>query len=395
MSLAKDASPLSVPEDEVQAEPDVAQLRNFRLAHLMGSAVQEHTNHPGYEILSDPPEVQEPTPQVLKVHRISIKADLIREFKDPGILYREIEFKIINERGDLEAGIGVGIAREAYTLFWNEFSIIKTIGERERVPFVRHDHFIEEWEAIGRILVKGYTSVSYFPTFFSKAFICFYLFGTEVTEDLFITSFKRYLSQLEEDLVESVLRNNDLPGEEEEFHDFLERFNCRSHVKKENVTRVILEIARQELVQKPHLMVAAWQPILQQGLKPYKQFQSTAAVLELYEALNPTPKKVLDSLLCNPTTDAERDVYKFLQRFIRGLDTTKLVQFLRFTTAMDVMGGQKLQVEFVKTEGFSSRPVAHTCTPLLEVPSTYNNFVELREEFTNILNRNNWEIDIM
>ena len=69
MSLAKDASPLSVPEDEVQAEPDVAQLRNFRLAHLMGSAVQEHTNHPGYEILSDPPEVQEPTPQVLKVHK--------------------------------------------------------------------------------------------------------------------------------------------------------------------------------------------------------------------------------------------------------------------------------------------------------------------------------------
>jgi len=46
-----------------------------------------------------------------------------------------------------------------------------TIGERESVPFVRHDHFIKEWEAVGRILVKGYQSVSYFPLFLSKG-IC-------------------------------------------------------------------------------------------------------------------------------------------------------------------------------------------------------------------------------
>ena len=42
------------------------------------------------------------------------------------------------------------------------------IGERERVPFKRHDHFIKEWEAVGRILVKGYQSVLYFPLLLSK-----------------------------------------------------------------------------------------------------------------------------------------------------------------------------------------------------------------------------------
>ena len=80
-----------------------------------------------------------------------------------------------------------------------------TIGERERVPFVRHDYFIEEWEAVGRILVKGFTSVDYFPTFLSKAVVCFCLFGTEVTEDIFLSSFKQYLSQIEEELIESVI----------------------------------------------------------------------------------------------------------------------------------------------------------------------------------------------
>jgi hypothetical protein len=112
----------------------------------------------------------------IEIHRTTIKQDLIREFKDPNILKKEIEFRLINERGQVEAGVGSGVAREVYTLFWAEFSISMTIGERERVPFVRQDHFIENWESIGRILVKGYTSVDYFPLFLSKAFICFCLF---------------------------------------------------------------------------------------------------------------------------------------------------------------------------------------------------------------------------
>jgi hypothetical protein len=31
----------------------------------------------------------------------------------------------------------------------------------ERVPYVRHDHSVNEWQAIGRILVQGYKMVSY------------------------------------------------------------------------------------------------------------------------------------------------------------------------------------------------------------------------------------------
>ena len=38
----------------------------------------------------------------------------------------------------------------------------------------------------------------------------------------------------------------------EEFQDFLEQFKCRSLVCKSNVKEVINELARQELIQKPH-----------------------------------------------------------------------------------------------------------------------------------------------
>ena len=34
-------------------------------------------------------------------------------------------------------------------------------------------------------------------------------------------------------------------------------------------------------------------------------------------------------------------------------------------------------------------------SPSLELPSTYNNFCELSEEFTNILRQNKWEMSIV
>ena len=121
----------------------------------------------------------------------------------------------------------------------------------------------------------------------------------------------------------------------------------------------------------------------------------TCSIQGLYDTLNPTNKKVLETLIAQPNTDVERDALKFLQRYIGGLDNGKLIQFLRFTTASDVLIANKLEVTFTKFEGAACRPIAHTCGPLLEVPSIYSNFVELREQFNNILEKDIWEMDIM
>lgn len=97
--------------------------------------------------------------RLIILHRTYIKSDLIENFKDPSVMNCNVTFKIINERGELELGVGIGVTCEVYTLFWNEFAISMTIGDRERVPFVIHDHFVEEWDAVGGILVKGFQSV--------------------------------------------------------------------------------------------------------------------------------------------------------------------------------------------------------------------------------------------
>lgn len=204
----------------------------------------------------------------LTVHRSVICSDMIEQFKDTRVMNSSLLFTIINERGKKEEGVGVGEEREVYSLFWKEFANSMTIGERERVPFVRRDHFIKEWEAVGRILVKGYQSVSYFPLFLSKAFICYCLFDAEVPESILLESFMKYLSAVEEDLLKEYLEKACLPDDNDELLEFLERFNCRSAVSSENLRKLLIEIANQELIQKPHVMISTWKPSVQE-LKQY------------------------------------------------------------------------------------------------------------------------------
>ena len=60
---------------------------------------------------------------------------------------------------------------------------------------------------------------------------------------------------------------------------------------------------------------------------------------------------------------------------------SKLEKFLRFTTGMDILVGKNIEVTFIKCEGLGARPIAHTCRPVLEIPSTYSNYVEFREDY--------------
>eukprot|EP00794_Sanderia_malayensis_P020825 gene20825-22869_t len=129
---------------------------------------------------------------------------------------------------------------------------------------------------------------------------------------------------------------------------------------------------------------------------PHFGVDVATAMEAFFNNARPTTKKILGILDVNPSTDGERDALKFLQRYIRGLGSKAMLQFLRFTTAMDiVVDNIKLEISFIRSEGLGSRSIAHTCGPLLELPSTYTNFVDLRKEFNNILVKDDWNIDIM
>ena len=104
-----------------------------------------------------------------------------------------IEFQVIDPRGKVEPGKGIGASRDVYSSVWRDILDSLFIGDRERVPYVRHDMYFEEWEAIGKMLAKGYFDTGFFPIMVCQAFLVHCLYN-EVHNDVLIDSFLKFLS---------------------------------------------------------------------------------------------------------------------------------------------------------------------------------------------------------
>ena len=168
----------------------------------------------------------------------------------------KVQFKVIDHKGQEETGEGIGVVRDVYTSFWKEILDTRFLGDRERVPFVVHDYFVDEWATIGLILAKGLLDCGYFPLTLCKAFVVNCLFGVEgLSNKMLLESFLKYISKTEEVLVRSALTAGQTSNvfEDDIFVNVLDRYKCRTNVSCINVYGVILELARQELVQKPYL----------------------------------------------------------------------------------------------------------------------------------------------
>ncbi len=65
--------------------------------------------------------------------------DLIEALSEEDDMVCEIKVTMVDSRGNDEMGLDLrGIYRDAISCFWQEFYNTRTIGERERVPALRH-----------------------------------------------------------------------------------------------------------------------------------------------------------------------------------------------------------------------------------------------------------------
>ena len=69
--------------------------------------------------------------------------------------------------------------------------------------------------------------------------------------------------------------------------------------------------------------------------------------------------------------------------------------FLRFCTGADVLFVKQIKVSFSKLDGIERRLVAHTWGPLLEVPTTYEDFGQFKGELHKILQSGHWNMNIV
>ena len=117
-----------------------------------------------------------------------------------------------------------------------------------------------------------------------------------------------------------------------------------------NIYSVVLELAKQELIQKPYIMLCSWSKVMHK-LRSFPEFCCFDAVNQYYSSANPTNKAITSLLDVEPKSDAERDCLRFLQRCIRGLDKSQLIKFLRFTTGSDIIAVDKITLDIIKSDG--------------------------------------------
>jgi hypothetical protein len=117
----------------------------------------------------------------------------------------------------------------------------------------------------------------------------------------------------------------------------------------------------------------------------HQQFwnEGVAGLYKLYRALAATPSEVLQQHIKEPQVMelAEQRILDYLFQFIGQVKTDELQLFLRFCTASSVCIDKPLSITFNGLYGLERRPIAHTCSCLLELSRTYSTYAEFSGEF--------------
>ena len=337
-----------------------------------------------------------PHPLNLVVHRATLLKDLIEAFSDPKILRSIVLIKVVDNNGRVEAGEGTGVLRDVLTEFWFQFFQSLAIDASSKVPVIRHDYQNREWKAIGRLLLYGYSKEGIFPLPLSQAFIFSCIFGEEsISDEMLLNSFRAYISEDEKETMDHCLKNRENLTDNEDLKELLSSYKCYRLPSEETIQNVFCQLAHQELIQKPRYVANCWSPILR-SLKTHECFENESKLLSFYEQLKPTPKKVIKILNASPTNDAERNTFDHLKRYVKSLGGN-VSAFLQFTTGASVLlPGRQIELSFTQLDGLARRPIAHTCGLLLEIPSTYQCYNELVEEFSAILQEKSaWSFELV
>ena len=329
------------------------------------------------------------------IHRTNVMKDMINEFRNNDILNYKLVLRVMASNGAVEKGEGEGVVREILTLFWQSFSSSLSVGAKEKVPSIRHDFQSSDWQAAARIIIFGYTTVKYFPINLSVAFVALCIFGEEkVPNDMLLESFKLYVSTDEKNVI-NVCLNRNFNSQDEDTLEFLSSYKCFHAPSEENINNIIFQLAHQEIFQRPKYIASCWSEILK-SLVVFDPFKSIADLKSMIEDKAASTKKVLKLLSAKAESDAERVCFDHLKRFVKSLSEGALVAFLQFTTGSDIVVCDCIEIVFVSLDGLARRPVAHTCKPSLELPTTYQSYNELCEEFSSLLREKSfWEFDIV
>ncbi|KAK0147942.1 hypothetical protein N1851_012402 [Merluccius polli] len=161
-----------------------------------------------------------PTPAPRRGPAGNCLADLLAAFIDPDIMNKDVHIK---RKLKLEEGEGSGVLCDCLSEFWGEFYSKCTLGTEAKTPYLRCEYQVQEWQAIARILVMGWTTVRYFPLLLPLPFLEEAFYGTRyssVTDSCSMSQKKRKILELALESFESV--------DKDDLMDVLDAHDCQA-----------------------------------------------------------------------------------------------------------------------------------------------------------------------
>jgi hypothetical protein len=219
----------------------------------------------------------------LRVKRVQIVTDMLEHFTYKNIIGVPVRFIFVNERGVDEEGL----SRDVYTAFWTDFLNTSSNGEFERVPALCNSMLQEHWNAVGRILVKGFVDHKVFPVQLSFAFVVVLIFGeAAVTNEVFLHSLLSFVGPAEKSMLQNILSAGTIDGDVyDEFVDFLSCMDCRQVPEAADVQSMLVQIAQRHLIQESHYALKCMAAECRQHLQLY--IQDVKALQELHAEKRP------------------------------------------------------------------------------------------------------------
>ncbi len=302
-----------------------------------------------------------------------------------------VHFKFKDERA-YDAG---GVCREVFSCFWKAAYPMHFDGERLLVPSVRPGMERAKLQTLGMILSHGYLVSGFLPIRVAFPILACTVLGPDIfiPDEIILECFVDYICTYESSLLRGCLQNQEPLTRQ--LTALLSRFDCTAVPTKKNLRKLVIDVARHVFLGKPLGLVYS----MSSGVpKCHHAFWSQLTVhklYELYKALNATPQSVLN-LIEEPEFEnkAESNVYYYFTSFIGNCQSGELRSLLRFITGSSVIIDREIKVSFNSLSGLCKRPISHTCDCVIELPTTYDTYVEFEEAFKCILaNEDSWMMD--
>ncbi|KAA0714789.1 hypothetical protein E1301_Tti006371 [Triplophysa tibetana] len=240
------------------------------------------------EIIEAETEVQLP-PSSHPYCWVKVVEDLLAVFVDGNIILSTLKMDFVNESAVDDAGV----SREVYTAFWDQF-LEQCEGEDERIPRLRPDFSEVEWEAVGRIWVKGLLDLGILPVRLASAFILACMHGIDsVSDDVLMSSFHNYLSLNERSAVAKARQGTLEECDEEDLLDLFTRMGSHCIPLKNNIEVAIQTMAHKAILQEPKYIIDCFSKTMQFALP---KVPDQERLLSLYDTKKATGKKVVQLL---------------------------------------------------------------------------------------------------